>query len=114
METPLASYPIFNNNIEPFINLGFPLHFFSGEHIQATMVEASSIPLDLDWVNSSQVNLYSVKETCANIMRRRCVKGANQAAWQLRAITCIDLTTLAGDDTTSNVFRLGFCLKCSI
>lgn len=32
-----------------------------------------------------------------------------QAAWLLRAVTCIDLTTLAGDDTPSNVHRL--CLK---
>ena len=31
-----------------------------------------------------------------------------QAAWQLRAITCIDLTTLAGDDTPANVARLCF------
>lgn len=31
-----------------------------------------------------------------------------RAAWLLRAITCIDLTTLAGDDTNSNVSRLCF------
>ncbi|XP_022669582.1 deoxyribose-phosphate aldolase-like [Varroa jacobsoni] len=70
------------------------------------MPNSSAIPLDLDWVNSSQVNLYSVKETCANIIRRRCVTEANAIAWHLRAITCIDLTTLSGDDTPSKIFRL--------
>lgn len=34
---------------------------------------------------------------------------ANQAAWLLRAISCIDLTTLSGDDTRGNVLRL--CAK---
>ena len=34
-----------------------------------------------------------------------------QAAWLLRAVTCIDLTTLAGDDTETNVARL--CLKAA-
>ncbi|OQR67696.1 putative deoxyribose-phosphate aldolase-like [Tropilaelaps mercedesae] len=73
-----------------------------------TLPESGPLPVDLDWVNSTQVNLYSVKETCVNVMRRRCVKGPNQAAWQFRAVTCIDLTTLSGDDTTSNPFRLCF------
>ncbi len=40
---------------------------------------------------------------------RRTVKKEWQAAWLLRAITCIDLTTLAGDDTPGNVLRL--CAK---
>lgn len=34
-----------------------------------------------------------------------------QAAWLLRAVTCIDLTTLAGDDTPGNVHRL--CMKAT-
>jgi deoxyribose-phosphate aldolase len=37
------------------------------------------------------------------------VKKEWQAAWLLRAITCIDLTTLSGDDTPGNVQRL--CAK---
>lgn len=40
---------------------------------------------------------------------RRSIKSSAQAAWLLRAISCIDLTTLAGDDTRSNVRRL--CAK---
>lgn len=34
-----------------------------------------------------------------------------QAAWLLKAVTCIDLTTLSGDDTPSNVQRLCFKAK---
>jgi len=34
-----------------------------------------------------------------------------QAAWELRAVSCIDLTTLAGDDTQTNVNRLCFKAK---
>jgi len=44
-------------------------------------------------------------------MVRRSVKKDWQAAWYLRAITCIDLTTLGGDDTESNVKRLCFKAK---
>src|SRR5262249_11141182 len=40
---------------------------------------------------------------------RRSVKRAWQAAWLLRAISCIDLTTLQGDDTPGSVRRL--CAK---
>jgi deoxyribose-phosphate aldolase len=29
-----------------------------------------------------------------------------QAAWLLRAVSCIDLTTLSGDDTPANTARL--------
>lgn len=35
----------------------------------------------------------------------------SQAAWELRAVSCIDLTTLAGDDTMANVNRLCFKAK---
>ena len=37
--------------------------------------------------------------------------GKTQAAWLLRAVTCVDLTTLSGDDTAANVHRL--CLKAA-
>ncbi|XP_003743576.1 deoxyribose-phosphate aldolase isoform X2 [Galendromus occidentalis] len=61
---------------------------------------------DPDWLNQCEVNLDRVQETCSNILRRRCVKGVNQAAWQLRAVTCLDLTSLNSDDTPSTIFRL--------
>src|SRR5689334_17069857 len=67
------------------------------------------IPLDLDWVESVRVNCSAVERRAATIPTRRTVKKEWQAAWLLRAITCIDLTTLSGDDTPGNVARL--CAK---
>ncbi len=62
--------------------------------------------LDMDWVRQVRVNLSAVERRAATIPTRRTVKKEWQAAWLLRAITCIDLTTLAGDDTPGNVWRL--------
>ena len=63
-------------------------------------------PLDLDWVMSSQANTSAVERRAATLITRRSVKKIYQAAWLLRAISCIDLTTLAGDDTVGRVQRL--------
>src|SRR5262249_3985976 len=67
------------------------------------------IPLDLGWVNSERVNTSAAERRAATLGTRRSVKKDWQAAWLLRAITCIDLTTLSGDDTPGNVKRL--CAK---
>jgi deoxyribose-phosphate aldolase len=67
------------------------------------------MPLDLDRVDAAQVNRSAVERRAASIPTRRTVKKEWQAAWLLRAITCIDLTTLAGDDTPGTVRRL--CAK---
>jgi deoxyribose-phosphate aldolase len=67
------------------------------------------IPLDLEWVMRTHVNRSAVERRAATLVTRRTVKKDWQAAWLLRAITCLDLTTLAGDDTPSNVRRL--CAK---
>ena len=67
------------------------------------------IPLDLGWVRSTRVNLSAAERRSATLGTRRSVKKDWQAAWLLRAVTCIDLTTLAGDDTPGNVQRL--CAK---
>src|SRR5216110_2665255 len=66
-------------------------------------------PLDLDLVRGLRVNRSAVERRAATIPTRRTVKKEWQAAWLLRAITLIDLTTLAGDDTPGNVRRL--CAK---
>src|SRR5580693_1096706 len=66
-------------------------------------------PLDLDFVRSIRVNRSAVERRAATIPTRRTVKKEWQAGWLLRAITLIDLTTLAGDDTPGNVRRL--CAK---
>src|SRR5436190_11183951 len=67
------------------------------------------IALDLDVVRALRVNRSAVERRAATIPTRRTVKKEWQAAWLLRAITLIDLTTLAGDDTPGNVRRL--CAK---
>jgi deoxyribose-phosphate aldolase len=67
------------------------------------------MPLDLDWVAETRINKSAVERRAATIPTRRTVKKEWQAAWLLRAITLIDLTTLMGDDTDTNVRRL--CAK---
>ncbi|OQV20218.1 Deoxyribose-phosphate aldolase [Hypsibius exemplaris] len=64
------------------------------------------IPLDLNWVNSVQCNYGAVQRNAEAIVSRRALSKNHQTVWMLRAITCIDLTTLAGDDTLTNVTRL--------
>src|SRR5213076_1872157 len=66
-------------------------------------------PLDLDLVRALRVNRSAVERRAATIPTRRTVKKEWQAAWLLRAITCMDLTTLQGDDTPGSVLRL--CAK---
>src|SRR5438445_819610 len=67
------------------------------------------VPLDLDWVRAVRVNRSAVERRAATIPTRRTVKKQWQAAWLLRAVTCVDLTTLQSDDTPTNVLRL--CAK---
>ncbi|MEP6754707.1 MAG: deoxyribose-phosphate aldolase [Chthonomonadales bacterium] len=67
------------------------------------------IPLDEAWVRESHINRSAIERRAATHATRRTVKKDWQAAWLLRAITCIDLTALAGDDTAGNVKRL--CAK---
>jgi len=63
-------------------------------------------PLDLNWINSVQVNLSAVERRTSTLVKRRSVKKEYQAAWLLKAVTLIDLTTLSGDDTPGKVDRL--------
>ena len=65
--------------------------------------------LDLDWVAGVQVNTSAVERRSATLPGRRSVKNAWQAAWLLKAVSLIDLTTLSGDDTEGRVARL--CAK---
>jgi deoxyribose-phosphate aldolase len=62
-----------------------------------------------DWFDEIGINLSAAERRAATLGTRRTVKKAWQAAWLVRAITCIDLTTLAGDDTPGRVQRL--CAK---
>jgi deoxyribose-phosphate aldolase len=67
------------------------------------------VPLNLDWVRQVRVNTSAVERRTETHVARRTVKKEWQAAWLLRAITCMDLTTLSGDDTDERVRRL--CAK---
>src|SRR5262249_14385995 len=67
------------------------------------------IPLNLDWVRDVRVNTSAVERRAQTLGTRRTVKKEWQAAWLLRAISCMDLTTLSGDDTDERVLRL--CAK---
>ncbi len=66
-------------------------------------------PLDLEVVRGVRVNRSAVERRADTLVRRRSVKKEWQAGWLLRAVTCLDLTTLAGDDTPGRVRRL--CAK---
>ena len=67
------------------------------------------IPLELDWIKNINVNLSAVQKRVSTLTKRRSIKKEWQVAWLIKAITCIDLTTLSGDDTQGNVKRL--CAK---
>jgi len=67
------------------------------------------IPLNLDWVEDVRINTSAVERRAQSHVARRTVKKDWQAAWLLRAISCMDLTTLSGDDTDERVRRL--CAK---
>ena len=65
--------------------------------------------LNLDWVEDVRVNTSAVERRAQTLVTRRTVKKEWQAAWLLRAVSCMDLTTLSGDDTVQRVLRL--CAK---
>ena len=61
------------------------------------------------WISRLRINRTAVEQRIATLAGRRTVKKEWQAAWLLKAISCIDLTTLSGDDTPGRVRRL--CAK---
>jgi deoxyribose-phosphate aldolase len=86
----------------------------TGQRVIATLAGRplqpnTGIPLNLDWVQQVRVNTSAVERRAQTHVARRTVKKEWQAAWLLRAITCMDLTTLSGDDTDERVRRL--CAK---
>ena len=76
---------------------------------QAPPARNPGYPLDLDWVGRVRMNRSALERRAATIGTRRTVKKEWQAAWLLRAITLMDLTTLNSDDTPGRVERL--CAK---
>jgi deoxyribose-phosphate aldolase len=76
---------------------------------QVTEPRNAGMALDLNWVLRAQANTSAIERRAASLPARRSVKKTYQAAWLLKAVTCIDLTTLSGDDTARRVARL--CAK---
>ena len=106
-----------NRNLEPATRTGAAAH---GPRPVLVTAARSTPPaprpernagtsLDLDVVRAIRVNRSAVERRAATIPTRRTVKKEWQAAWLLRAVTLIDLTTLSGDDTPGTVRRL--CAK---
>ena len=62
--------------------------------------------LNLDWVMAAQANTSAIERRAATLGTRRSVKNTHQAAWLLRGVSCIDLTSLSGDDTEGRIYRL--------
>lgn len=74
-----------------------------------TIKRNDGIPFNAAHFETININRTAIERRASSLLGRRTVKKEWQAAWLLKAITCIDLTTLAGDDTRSNVIRL--CAK---
>jgi deoxyribose-phosphate aldolase len=82
-------------------------------HLRGRALQANrGIPLNFDWVEDVRVNTSAVERRAQTLVTRRTVKKDYQAAWLLRAISCMDLTTLSGDDTDERVRRL--CAKARL
>jgi deoxyribose-phosphate aldolase len=90
---------------QPISSSDTAIAHYAGRELQPN----AGIPLNLDWVKEVRVNTSAVERRAQTIGTRRTVKKEWQAAWLLRAITCMDLTTLSGDDTDERVRRL--CAK---
>lgn len=73
------------------------------------MMSNPGTDLRLDWFQNIRINTPAVERRAATLPARRSLKKDHQAAWLLNAVRCIDLTTLAGDDTPDRVARL--CAK---
>lgn len=78
---------------------------------QLALPRNDGMALDMDWVRGVQANTSAIERRAASLPGRRSVKKDHQAAWLLRAISCMDLTTLSGDDTPARVRRL--CAKAA-
>ena len=73
---------------------------------QLTELRNPGMELDMGWLRAVRTNRSAIERRTASLPGRRSVKGDYQAAWLARAISCIDLTTLCGDDTPGRVERL--------
>jgi deoxyribose-phosphate aldolase len=64
------------------------------------------LPIDVDWIQSVQVDESEVERQLAALQPRTPGTGEDRVDWLLKAVACVDLTTLSGDDTPDRVKRL--------
>jgi len=83
--------------------------YISTNHAVILHDRNEGIPFDANLFKDININRSAVEHRSSTLAKRRSVKKQWQAAWLLKAISCIDLTTLSGDDTQGNVLRL--CAK---
>lgn len=88
--------------------------FISKNHSIILHQRNEGIPFDANVFIDININRSAVERRAATLSGRRSVKKQWQAAWLLKALSCIDLTTLAGDDTKSNVTRLSAKAKSPV
>jgi len=102
----LGRYHLFENEFGPMMmnDVSAPIGGSNHRHARNT-----GTPLHTEWFEAVQVNLSASERRAATLTTRRSVKKEYQAAWLVKALQCIDLTTLAGDDTVARVKRL--CAK---
>jgi len=93
------------NSADALADSTTPLATLSGH----PLISNRGVPLNLEWVKQVRVNTSAVERRAQTHVARRTVKKDWQVAWLLRAISCMDLTTLSGDDTEERVRRL--CAK---
>jgi len=79
------------------------------KHHSLNELRNQGLPYDEKLFLDISVNMSAIERRCATAIKRRAVKKESQVAWLLKAISCIDLTTLSGDDTPGRVRRL--CAK---
>lgn len=79
------------------------------KHHSLNELRNQGLPYDEKLFLDISVNMSAIERRCATAVKRRAVKKESQVAWLLKAISCIDLTTLSGDDTPGRVKRL--CAK---
>jgi deoxyribose-phosphate aldolase len=78
-------------------------------HLPLDFKRNEIVGLDLGWLNHIHINKAATERRAASLASRRTVKDVYQAAWLMKVISLIDLTTLSGDDTPGRVERL--CMK---
>ena len=82
------------------------------KHHSLNELRNQGLPYDEKLFLDISVNMSAIERRCATAIKRRAVKKESQVAWLLKAISCIDLTTLSGDDTPGRIRRL--CAKAKV